>query len=108
MYKIVVKYTFSDNDTRASFEDLMSELGFDEGEDQSTYVLRSSSELTHLSLERQIKQWSKDDDLIASEGDFVRIYYASYRKSLKESRIKPYIGTSLLKYDENTDGLVVL
>ena len=42
-YKHILTYNFSEDDTRASFMELVEGLGYMEAEDQSTYVLPFAS-----------------------------------------------------------------
>ena len=42
MYKQLITYNFSNDDTRESFEEMIEDMGFEKQEDQSTYTCKRS------------------------------------------------------------------
>ena len=101
MYKQIITFDFSDDDTRVSFEGLLEKLGFEKAEDQSTYLLTIRSSLDITSIKQQIKQWSTEDDLYFQDDDFVQIYHAKCALN----RV-PFISTILMLYDVDNDCLL--
>lgn len=75
MYKAIVTYNFTDNDTRDSFVMLLESLGFTNHPDQSTYALKQRSSFSHLSIKDKIIAWSSTCRV--RKDDSVQIYYAS-------------------------------
>ena len=75
-YKAVLTYDFSDDDTRDSFCDLIMGMGFLEASDQSTFKLPLKCPLSRIDLEREIKEWSLEEDVIITEDDFIQFFYA--------------------------------
>ena len=72
MYKALVTYNFSDDDTRDSFTELLVDLGFENQPDQSTYALAGGSELPIEYVKQRIIQWSKG--VVIRTKDCVQIY----------------------------------
>ncbi len=103
MYRQVLTYNFSDDDTRTSFEELIEDLGYYPADDQSTYLLDSSSDLSSLLLKQQIVRWSQSRSVFINEDDFVQIFYAT--SVSEEGRRIPVIGSRVLSYDKETEGL---
>lgn len=103
MYRQVLTYNFSDDDTRTSFEELIEDLGYYPADDQSTYVLDYSVDMPSLVLKQQIVRWSKYRSIFINKDDFVQIFYAT--SVSEEGRRTPVIGSRILVYDKETEGL---
>ena len=73
MYKAVVTYNFSDDETRDSFTELLENWGFENQPDQSTYALDSRSTLSIEAIVREIIQWSTRNTI--NRKDCVQIYH---------------------------------
>ncbi len=73
MYKRIITYTFEDDETRASFTELLLGLGFEEQPDQSTYAQKDRNPQHLDELKDVITDWSHDENL--SEDDSIQIYF---------------------------------
>lgn len=102
-YRQVLTYTISDNDSRISFEELLDEMGFKEMDDQSTWALPFSSNLTHSKVVTKIKNWSTSDDAELDKDDFIQIFRAVV--VAENGKNYPGIDSMLLVYDPKTRGL---
>lgn len=72
MYKRMITYNFTDDNTRDSFVKMIETLGFEQQPDQSTYAQpkRNPSKLSELKA--IITVWSAGESLTADDG--VQIY----------------------------------
>lgn len=104
MYRHVLTFNFSDDETRLSFEELMEDMGFKQAEDQSTYVLDLEVDLPSLIVKQQVIRWSQSRNVYIEKEDFVQLFYSTAISS-EEGRRVPAIGARLLTYDEETEGL---
>ena len=59
MYKQLITYNFSNDDTRESFEEIIEDMGFEKKEDQSTYTLRARSDVSVREMKNEIVNWSE-------------------------------------------------
>lgn len=75
MYKRLITYNFENDDTRNSFVELITGLGFEEQPDQSTYAQKRRNPVELNALKSQISRWSNGVQLSAE--DKVQIYYIS-------------------------------
>ena len=98
MYKAIITYNFSDNNTRDSFTELLVELGLENHPDQSTYVLKEDNTNTVKDLETKIKEWSRFEIYI-TKNDGVQIYHP-YQKLFPGGE-KPTIGIIHLRYNKS-------
>lgn len=73
MYKRIITYTFEDDETRASFTELLLGLGFEEQPDQSTYAQKDRNPQHLDELKDVITDWSHDENL--SEDDSIQIFF---------------------------------
>ena len=73
MDKRIITYTFEDDETRASFTELLLGLGFEEQPDQSTYAQKDRNPQHLDELKDVITDWSHDENL--SEDDSIQIYF---------------------------------
>ena len=73
MYKRIITYTFEDDETRASFTELLLGLGFEEQPDQSTYAQKDRNPQHLDELKDVITDWSHEENL--SEDDSIQIYF---------------------------------
>lgn len=73
MYKRIITYTFEDDETRASFTELLLGLGFEEQPDQSTYAQKDRNPQHLDELKDVITDWSHDENLC--EDDSIQIYF---------------------------------
>lgn len=102
-YRHVLTYNFSNDDTRASFKELVEGLGYIEAEDQSTYVMPYSSSLKSTQITDAIKKWSEGKDVIISSDDFVQLFYLLLVSDSEKKVTK--ISSRFLKYDAKSKGL---
>lgn len=103
MLRQVLTYNFSNDDTRASFEELLDTLNFVKAEDQSTYVLDLDISTTSSIVRNLIIQWSIRKDIIIEKEDFVQIFFNTIFS--RDDRRIAAIGTKYLSYDKTTRGL---
>lgn len=103
MYKAIVTYNFSDNDTRDSFTELLVDLGFENQPDQSTYVIADENEYSIKEIIDNIIQWSIFEASLTHD-DGVQIYHA-YRKILHGGKSIPSIGVCNLKSNRGNNKL---
>lgn len=103
-YKQILTYTISDDETRLSFEDLLTNIGFKDMQDQSTWALPFSSTLSKLCVINRIVCWSRSKDVVIDKKDFVQIFRAIV---VKGSEDKSYAGIDSRKLvcDLKTKGL---
>lgn len=103
-YRHILTYNFSDNDTRSSFEKMISNLGYVEAEDQSTYVLPFILFKTSDSILDTIIAWSVNKDIHVSSDDFVQLFYLL--SVTVEAKKVAKIANKFLRYDPKTKGLI--
>ena len=102
-YKHILTYNFSEDDTRASFMELVDGLGYTEAEDQSTYVLPLGEALTLVNATKAIEDWSTQRDVQISKEDFVQLFFlASVRVNDKK---ETKMASKFMKYNPTTKGL---
>lgn len=99
-YRQVLTYTISNDDTRGSFEELLDEMEFKKMDDQSTWVLPFSSNLTPFDVVDRIKDWNISDDAELDKGDFIQIFSAVAVE--KNGKNYPGIDSRLLVYNSKT------
>ena len=102
-YKHVLTYNFSDDETRSSFMELVEELGYFEAEDQSTYVLPYSRLLKSTDVTKAIEDWSMENDIHISKGDFVQLFFLAPVPAKETKVIK--MASKFMKYNPTTKGL---
>lgn len=71
--KMLITYSFEDDETRNSFIELLETLGCKNEPDQSTYSVSCMSKYKRLNIQQEIIEWSKSKDLHNS--DNVCLYY---------------------------------
>ena len=103
-YKQILTFTISDDETRPLFEKLLTDMGFKDMPDQSTWALPFSSKLSKLEVVNRIVRWSKSDDIIIDKKDFVQIFRATPVK-VAENDHRAGIDSRKLVYDSETKGL---
>ena len=104
MYKQVLTYNFSDDDTRYSFQNLIERLGFTPAEDQSTYVLDYSVGLSSQNVQDTIAWWAISADVSLVGDDFVQIFYAT--PMMIDGQSRPAIGCRTLRFNPRTNRLL--
>lgn len=102
-YKHILTYNFSEDETRASFMELVEGLGYMEAEDQSTYVLPSSKSLKAKDVADAIVDWSKEKDIKITKDDFVQLFYLSSLTAGDQTVTK--MASKFMKYNPTTNGL---
>jgi len=102
-YKHILTYNFSEDDTRASFMELVEGLGYMEAEDQSTYVLPLGEALTLVNATKAIEDWSAQRDVKISKDDFVQLFYLSSLTAGDQKVTK--MASKFMKYNPTTKGL---
>jgi len=102
-YKMILTYNFSEDATRASFEELDEKLGFIKADDQSTYVLPYKISKQSKDVIDPIVKWSEDKDIKISTDDFVQLFYLVYVTINGKKVYK--IGSKYLIYNPITKGL---
>lgn len=102
-YKHILTYNFSEDDTRASFMELVEGLGYMEAEDQSTYVLPSSKSLKAKDVADAIVDWSKEKDIKISKEDFVQLFYLA-PVQINDKKVT-MMASKFMKYIPTTNGL---
>lgn len=103
-YKQILTYTISDDETRPSFEELLTDIGFIDMPDQSTWALPFSTKLTPSDVVNKIISWSKGKDITICKSDFVQIFRATAVK-VAENDHRAGIDSRNLVYDPVTKGL---
>ena len=100
-FRHVLTYDFSDDNTRASFKELLEEMQYVEAEDQSTYVLPYNVSLKSIVVVDAIVKWSEDKTIVISSKDFVQLFYLiqTFEKVTK-------ICSRFLKYNTKAKGLI--
>ena len=105
MFKQLITYNFSNDDTRESFEEMIEDMGFDKQEDQSTYTLRARSDVSVREMKNEIVNWSECAELYIDVQDRVDLYYVTIAE-LDEFNKTPVIDSVSFVYDVETEGLV--
>jgi len=105
MYKQLITYNFSNDDTRESFEEMIEDMGFDMQEDQSTFTLRARSDVSVREMKNEIVNWSECVESYIDVEDRVDLYYVTVVE-LDEFHKAPVIDSVSFVYDVETDGLV--
>ena len=104
MYKQLITYNFSNNDTRYSFEEMVEDMGFEKQEDQSTYTLRARSDISVREMKNEIVNWSECVESYIDVEDRVDLYYVTVAE-LDEFNKAPVIDSVSFVYDVETEGL---
>ena len=105
MYKQLITYNFSNDETRESFEEMIEDMGFDIREDQSTYTLRARSDVSVREMKNEIVNWSECAESYIDVEDRVDLYYVTVVQ-LDEFHKSPVIDSVSFVYDVETEGLV--
>lgn len=71
--KMLITYSFEDDETRNSFIELLETLGCKNEPDQSTYSLPYRSKYKMSDTQQEIIEWSEDADLC--DGDNICLYF---------------------------------
>ena len=104
MYKQLITYNFSNDETRESFEEMIEDMGFEKQEDQSTYTLRARSDVSVREMKNEIVNWSECVESFIDVEDRVDLYYVMVAE-LDEFRKTPVIESVSFVYDVETEGL---
>ena len=105
MYKHLITYSFSNDETRESFEEMIEDMGFEKQEDQSTYTLRTRSDVSVREMKNEIVNWSECAESYINVEDRVDLYYVTVVE-LDEFHKAPVIDSVSFVYDVETEGLV--
>lgn len=105
MYKQLITYNFSNDETRESFEEMIEDMGFDRPDGQTAYVLRARSDVSVREMKNEIVNWSECADLYIDVEDRVDLYYVTVVE-LDEFNKAPVIDSVSFVYDVETEGLV--
>ena len=105
MYKQLITYNFSNDETRESFEDMIEDMGFEKQEDQSTYTLRARSDVSVREMKNEIVNWSECAESYIDVEDRVDLYFVTVME-LDEFHKAPVIDSVSFVYDVETEGLV--
>lgn len=105
MYKQLITYNFSNDETRESFEEMIEDMGFEKQEDQSTYTLRVRSDVSVREMKNEIVNWSECAESYIDVEDRVDLYYVTVAE-LDEFNKAPVIDSVSFVYDVETEGLV--
>ena len=105
MYKQLITYSFSNDETRESFEEMIEDMGFEKQEDQSTYTLRARSDVSVREMKNEIVNWSECAESYIDVEDRVDLYYVTVAE-LDEFNKTPVIDSVSFVYDIETEGLV--
>ena len=105
MYKQLVTYNFSNDETRESFEEMIEDMGFEKQGDQSTYTLRARSDVSVREMKNEIVNWSECVESYIDVEDRVDLYYVTVAE-LDEFNKVPVIDSISFVYDVETEGLV--
>lgn len=105
MYKQLITYNFSNDDTRESFEEMIEDMGFEKQDDQSTYTLRARSDVSVREMKNEIVNWSECAESYIDVEDRVDLYYVTVAE-LDEFHKTPVIDSVSFVYDVETEGLV--
>ena len=105
MYKQLITYNFSNDETRYSFEEMIEDMGFEKREDQSTYTLRARSDVPVREMKNEIVNWSECAESYIDVEDRVDLYYVTVVE-LDEFHKAPVIDSVSFVYDVETEGLV--
>ena len=104
MYKQLITYNFSNDETRESFEEMIEDMGFDKQEYQSTYTLRARSDVSVREMKKEIVNWSECAESYIDVEDRVDLYYVTVVE-LDEFHKAPIIDSVSFVYDIETEGL---
>ena len=104
MYKQLITYNFSNDDTRESFEEMIEDMGFEKQDDQSTYTLRARSDVSVREMKNEIVNWSECAESSIDVEDRVDLYYVTVVE-LDEFNKAPVIDSVSFVYDVETEGL---
>lgn len=105
MYKQLITYNFSNDETRESFEEMIEDMGFDKQEDQSTYTLRARSDVSVREMKNEIVNWSECAESYIDVEDRVDLYYVTVAE-IDEFNKTPLIDSVSFVYDMETECLV--
>ena len=105
MYKQLITYNFSNDDTRESFEEMIEDMGFEKQYDQSTFTLRARSDVSVREMKNEIVNWSECAESYIDVEDRVDLYYVTVA-DLDEFNKAPVIDSVSFVYDVEIEGLV--
>lgn len=105
MYKQLITYNFSNDETRESFEEMIEDMDFDKQEYQSTYTLRAMSDVSVREMKNEIVNWSECAESYIDVEDRVDLYYVTLAE-LDKFHKAPVIDSVSFVYDVETEGLV--
>ena len=105
MYKQLITYNFSNDETRESFEEIIEDIGFEKQKYQSTYTLRARSDVSVREMKNEIVNWSECVESYIDVEDRVDLYYVTVAE-LDEFNKTPVIDSVSFVYDVETEGLV--
>ncbi|MBO5615517.1 MAG: hypothetical protein J5932_05265 [Prevotella sp.] len=105
MYKQLITYNFSNDETRESFEKMIEDMSFEKQDDQSTYTLRARSDVSVREMKNEIVNWSECAESYIDVEDRVDLYYVTVVQ-LDEFHKAPVIDSVSFVYDVETEGLV--
>ena len=105
MYKQLITYNFSNDETRESFEEMIEDIGFEKQEDQSTYTLQARSDVSVREMKNEIVNWSECAESYIDVEDRVDLYYVTVAE-LDEFNKAPVIDSISFVYDVETEGFV--
>lgn len=104
MYKQLITYNFSNDETRESFEEMIEDMGFDRHDGQTAYVLRARSDVSVREMKSEITNWSECVESYIDVEDRVDLYYVTVAE-LDEFNKAPVIDSVSFVYDVETEGL---
>lgn len=104
MYKQLITYNFSNDETRESFEEMIEDIGFEKQEVQSIYTLRARSDVSVREMKNEIVNWSECAESYIDVEDRVDLYYVTVVE-LDEFHKAPVIDSVSFVYDVETEGL---
>jgi hypothetical protein len=103
-FKQVVTFDFHDDNTRDAFEKLITDMGFEQADDQSTWVLPFKEKILHGVVEGRIRKWSEDEDVEITETDFVQLFYAKAVKDENDMN-RAGIASTYFKFNKSKSSL---
>lgn len=93
--KFIVTFSFSDDDVRASFIELLEDNNFETEPDQSTFSLDAREDLSIFDFRRIIRDWIKEIHFF-EEDDIIVIYYSDDASTIVRN---------MYEYNEQTGSL---
>jgi len=104
MYKQLITYNFSNDETRESFEEMIEDMDFEKQEDQSTYTLRARSDVSVREMKNEIVNRIECVESYIDVEDRVDLYYVTVAE-LDEFHKAPVIDSVSFVYDVETGAL---